>query len=1333
MIKKRINLGLGFSQDEYAAGLNRNISAIKHVDANSGLEILVWLFPRYLLNKRDKGEANSGLDSSIPFPPEFTPEREFQHVDAQEVQGMKNSLSKRRSEGLSSRVLEDAQPLNEHASPSIDSKKKQVARYWRSSRWFQMNCLSLNVQGLGSKAKKDWIKELNNKHKVNFLSVQETKLDCISDMDVKVLWGNYKFEYTISEAVGNSGGILCVWDPSVFRKEHHVVSDNFVALYGSWVSNQAKLLVVSIYAPQSITSKRSLWSYISSLISRWDGHCMVMGDFNEVRCMEDRLGSVYNAQGANEFNSFISNSGLVEIQLEGYSFTWSLQSAKKMSKLDRFFVSDGLLSLFPHLSGICLDRHLSDHRPILLREVVTDYGPSPFRVYHSWFSLQGFDQMVLETWNNIDLDDNNKMVRFKKKLQILKKEIRSWVNDCKKNQSGRLVDLRSKLCHIDKVIDQGGVNDDILLTRKIVGCTDKCKVCTAGLKDGTAIQCRWKDSTAIKPLEKIPPRNMVAYMEKTNGNTDFHEIIDFLTRSSIHYALTVSPVVSTTFVEEFWMSAKYKIINNFRYITVKVAGKPVNISEASIRSDLLFVDADEIDSLNNQAIFDAIQLMGYEGDLTVLTFNKALFSPQWRFLFHTMNHCISFKSTSWDQIPTNIATAVICLATNQKYNFSKLIFDGMMRHLDAKKKFVMYPRFISLFLTNQLKNVLVPLDHFPINALTPKVFSFMVKKGKKNSWNVTPLFPSMLAQPIEDEGAVLERPSETQPTPSPPHPKGSGRNHRGQSSSDRSISGNKDGLTLQSVYDLYISLCTQVIDQAKEIKHLKAQIKKLKKKAKPVITHYKAWMKSASMKQRLAGNRSLKTKWMQKESVSKQGRKPTKAEPTVHKDPAFDDLDDIVDDAMDYMETEDAQDEERTSSMVLEEKESTQKGVSTEVEVSTVKPDEGTDKSKVSTDKPEVSTAKPKEVEVSTDKLDEGTAKPKDGTSDESTAPTTIFRDDETIAEFLVSMSQTKAKQKGVEIKDAEDSDRPRATSTRSVLTLKPLPKIDPKDKGKKVLEEEAESEGVDEAERKFDQLAKDEEIARKVQEDWEAEEEMKKLLAARLQEEERETFTVEERAKFLYDTIAAQRREEDTIKVPAEQEVTEQGTKKRKSGHVKMISRKRPRPQPDDDSDDKHRKCLRIVTFDSTLDSEIMETKSFIYKLHKVSSPDGNYLVVYRVNGHFRAFNYLLEVLHIFDRQDLFHLYDSVMNQYLEITSEGIKLILWGDLKIMMESSTEENDQELKDLTVIYMLVKEGTPHSPKKLVAKNALIFVDWRMKMKVLLHNISRDSLRQHLNEA
>ncbi|GJV91102.1 putative ribonuclease H-like domain-containing protein [Tanacetum coccineum] len=118
-------------------------------------------------------------------------------------------------------------------------------------------------------------------------------------------------------------------------------------------------------------------------------------------------------------------------------------------------------------------------------------------------------------------------------------------------------------------------------------------------------------------LESCPKHNMIAYLEKTEGNVEFHEVIDFLRRSYIYHALTVSPVVSTTFVEQFWTSAKSKTINNVRHITAKVAGKFVSISEASIRTDLIFDDADGIDSLPNQAIFDAIQLMGYEGDLTV--------------------------------------------------------------------------------------------------------------------------------------------------------------------------------------------------------------------------------------------------------------------------------------------------------------------------------------------------------------------------------------------------------------------------------------------------------------------------------------------------------------------------------------------------------------------------------------------------------------------------------------------------------------------------------------------------------------------------------------------
>ncbi|GKB53918.1 hypothetical protein Tco_0904671 [Tanacetum coccineum] len=217
----------------------------------------------------------------------------------------------------------------------------------------------------------------------------------------------------------------------------------------------------------------------------------------------------------------------------------------------------------------------------------------------------------------------------------------------------------------------------------------------------------------------------------------------------------------------------------------------------------------------------------------------------------------------------------------------------------------------------------------------------------------------------------------------------------------------------------------------------------------------------------------------------------------------------------------------------------------------------------------------------------------------------------------------------------------------------------------------------------------------------------------------------IKEMNEGVKDTDQKRLKEEDTAKVPAKVEVTEQGTKKRKGGHIKMIARKKPRKQSDVDSDDEHRKCLKIVTFEGTIDSEIMEKKSFIARLNKVSSPDGDYLVIYRANGNFRAFNYLMEVLHIFDRQDLYHLYNLMMEQYSEITLEGIELILWGDLKIMMESSTEENDQsdfwsnqqdwkivtwrlyeacgvcilEFEDGTVIHMLVERRYPLSKELL----------------------------------
>nr|GEV67311.1 RNA-directed DNA polymerase, eukaryota [Tanacetum cinerariifolium] len=120
-----------------------------------------------------------------------------------------------------------------------------------------------------------------------------------------------------------------------------------------------------------------------------------IGDFNEVRYERDWMGSVFNVRGAQDFNSFISIAGLVDIQLEGYAFTWSDPSTAKMSKLDWFLVTGGFLSTFPHISALCLDKNLSDHQPILLHELFTNYGASPFKKKLQLLKKEGVTDEIL--------------------------------------------------------------------------------------------------------------------------------------------------------------------------------------------------------------------------------------------------------------------------------------------------------------------------------------------------------------------------------------------------------------------------------------------------------------------------------------------------------------------------------------------------------------------------------------------------------------------------------------------------------------------------------------------------------------------------------------------------------------------------------------------------------------------------------------------------------------------------------------------------------------------------------------------------------------------------
>nr|GEU66777.1 hypothetical protein [Tanacetum cinerariifolium] len=153
--------------------------------------------------------------------------------------------------------------------------------------------------------------------------------------------------------------------------------------------------------------------------------------------------------------------------------------------------------------------------------------------------------------------------------------------------------------------------------------------------------------------------------KRTYGNAEFYQIVDFLTSSTIHYALTVSPTIYASYIKQLWATAKSKTVNGVKQIHAKVDGKTVVISESSVRSDLYFNDEDGITYLSNDEIFENLALMGYERVSTKLTFQKAFFSNQWKYLTHTILHCLSSKSTAWNEFSTNLASAVICLAKGE--------------------------------------------------------------------------------------------------------------------------------------------------------------------------------------------------------------------------------------------------------------------------------------------------------------------------------------------------------------------------------------------------------------------------------------------------------------------------------------------------------------------------------------------------------------------------------------------------------------------------------------------------------------------------------------------
>ncbi|GJV11777.1 hypothetical protein Tco_1353318 [Tanacetum coccineum] len=213
--------------------------------------------------------------------------------------------------------------------------------------------------------------------------------------------------------------------------------------------------------------------------------------------------------------------------------------------------------------------------------------------------------------------------------------------------------------------------------------------------------------------------NKVGFLEKPKGSADYHQVLDFLRGSHIRYAITHDPIIYDSLVKQFWSTASLRASEEGPpAILATIDRTPYTITESLVRSQLQLDDDGGVEDLPIADIYLGMDNLGYPSE-GKLTFHKNKFSPQWRFLVHTISHCLSTKSGSWDQFGSQLAIALICLTEGRRYDWSSYIFKGMVNNINNHKKFLMFPRFLQMILEIEPKNT----KQYHAFKLTSKMFA----------------------------------------------------------------------------------------------------------------------------------------------------------------------------------------------------------------------------------------------------------------------------------------------------------------------------------------------------------------------------------------------------------------------------------------------------------------------------------------------------------------------------------------------------------------------------------------------------------------------------------
>jgi endonuclease/exonuclease/phosphatase family metal-dependent hydrolase len=153
-------------------------------------------------------------------------------------------------------------------------------------------------------------------------------------------------------------------------------------------------VITRVYEPQEDSEKIEFISEIRDLQCFVQDKWLILGDFNLIRRAREKSNSNVNLRMMGHFCAAIDDLELIEFPLLGCRFTWSNEREEAaQSRIDRVFVSKEWDSAFLHFQLTPASMNVSDHYPIMLKNLET-FHYKGFRFETHWLKGDGLLEVV---------------------------------------------------------------------------------------------------------------------------------------------------------------------------------------------------------------------------------------------------------------------------------------------------------------------------------------------------------------------------------------------------------------------------------------------------------------------------------------------------------------------------------------------------------------------------------------------------------------------------------------------------------------------------------------------------------------------------------------------------------------------------------------------------------------------------------------------------------------------------------------------------------------------------------------------------------------------------